>query len=47
MYDFDIFRFDPKQAGMSLCAAIMAKVIYTKFKVGLKKKMLAKKRIVH
>ncbi len=47
MYDFDIFRFDPKQAGLSQRAAILAKVIFTKFKVGMKKKMPAGKRIVH
>ena len=47
MYDFDIFRFDPKQAGLSQRVAIMARVIFAKFKVGMKKKMPAAKRMVH
>ena len=47
MYDFDIFSFDPKLAGKSLRAAIMAKVFFTKFKVGMNRKMPAKGRTVH
>ena len=38
MYDFDIFSFDPKQAGMSLRAGILAKLLFAKHKAALKRK---------
>lgn len=47
MYDFDIFSFEPKPAGKSLRAAIMAKVIFTKLKVGMNRKISVKGRTAH
>ena len=47
MYDFDIFSFTPKPVGVSLRAAILAKVIFTKLKGGMKRKMPATRPIVH
>ena len=37
MYAFDIFSFDPKQAGMSLRAGILAKFLFAKRMAELKR----------
>jgi hypothetical protein len=47
MYDFDIFSFDPKPVGMSLRAGILAKVLFSKLKVGMKRKVPTTRPIVH